>query len=672
MNTTSPHDRSLLSRLRTRSGGRSGEPHQQPWRVEGDRTAGQPGSDQPGGRPGWARLWWLWLALLAVNWIIASVMLSPEPRTQVAYTFFLSQVTATNVGSITSTGESIEGDLKTPVSYTPPQGGDAEQVTRFRTQRPTFANDNLFQQLQSSGVPVNANPPDAGAPVWQQLLFGFGPTLLLVWLLVSATRRMGGGAGGLLGSFGRSRAMLYSPETGPRTTFADVAGIDEVKSEVTEIVDFLREPEKFRRLGAKIPRGVLLSGPPGSGKTLLARAVAGEAEVPFFSISASEFIEAIVGVGASRVRDLFDQAKKVAPAMIFIDELDSIGRARGGAQSLGGNDEREQTLNQILTEMDGFTGTEGVVVLAATNRPEILDPALLRPGRFDRRVTVSPPDLVGRRQILAVHTRDVPLAPDVDLAAIAAATPGMVGADLANLVNEAALLAARRGHDAVSTADLADALEKIVLGAVRGITLSEEDRRRTAYHESGHALLGMLTPGADPVRKVSIIPRGRALGVTFQAPAVDRYGYSATYLRGRIVGALGGRAAEEVVYTDVTTGAESDLDQVTSIARQMVGRWGMSDAVGPLTVLPPPGQESPLGLDGVASATRELVDREVRRIIDECHDQAVATLVAHRDQLDRLAAALLEHETLDEDDAYAVAGIRKETAPATVGAGLRA
>ena len=604
-----------------------------------------------------------------MNWIVASLIMSPEARTTVSYTFFVSQVTATNVGSITSTGETIEGAFKNPVSYTPPEGGEAEQVTRFTTQRPTFADDNLFQQLQSTGVQVNANRPDAGAPVWQQLLFGFGPTLLLVWLLVSATRRMGGGAGGLLGSFGRSRATLYSPEAGPRTTFADVAGIDEVKSEVTEIVDFLREPEKFRRLGAKIPRGVLLSGPPGSGKTLLARAVAGEAQVPFFSISASEFIEAIVGVGASRVRDLFDQAKKVAPAMIFIDELDAIGRARGGAQSLGGNDEREQTLNQILTEMDGFTGTEGVVVLAATNRPEILDPALLRPGRFDRRVTVSPPDLAGRRQILAVHTRDVPLAPDVDLAGVAAATPGMVGADLANLVNEAALLAARRGHEQVSAADFADALEKIVLGTVRGITLSEEDRRRTAYHESGHALLGMLTPGADPVRKVSIIPRGRALGVTFQAPAVDRYGYSARYLRGRIVGALGGRAAEEVVYTDVTTGAESDLDQVTSIARQMVGRWGMSDAVGPLTVLPPPGQESPLGLDGVASATKELVDREVRRIVDECHDEAVATLVAHREQLDRLAEALFAKETLDEDEAYAAAGVPREAAPGALARG---
>jgi cell division protease FtsH len=496
------------------------------------------------------------------------------------------------------------------------------------------------------------------------LLFGFGPTLLLVWLFISVSRRAGGGAGGVLGSFGRSRATLYRPESGPRTTFADVAGIDDVKNEVTEIVDFLRDSDKYRRLGAKIPRGVLLSGPPGSGKTLLARAVAGEAQVPFFSISASEFIEAIVGVGASRVRDLFDQAKKVAPAIIFIDELDSIGRARGGAQSLGGNDEREQTLDQILTEMDGFTGVEGVVVLAATNRPEILDPALLRPGRFDRRVTVSPPDITGRRQILEVHARDVPLAPDVELNGIAAATAGMVGADLANLVNEAALLAARRGHAQVGAADFADALEKIVLGTIRGITLSREERERTAYHESGHALLGMLTPGADPVRKVSIIPRGRALGVTFQAPATDRYGYTAEYLRGRIVGALGGRAAEEVVYTDVSTGAESDLDQVSSIARQMVGRWGMSDAVGPLTVLPPPGQESPLGLDPIAPATKELVDREVRRIVDECHDQAVATLVAHREQLDRLAQALFAKETLDEDEAYAAAGVTRESVQA--------
>jgi cell division protease FtsH len=615
------------------------------------------------------RFGWILLVLLALNWIISSFLLAPAPRTSVSYTFFLTQVRSANVADITSTGDTIEGAFKAKTSYTPTGSKTAEQVDRFTTQRPSFADDNLFAQLQANGVPVNANPPDAPPPIWQQLLVGFGPTLLLVGLLVWFARRAASGAAGGLGGFGRSRAKLYQPESGPRTTFADVAGIEEVEQEVTEIVDFLREPEKYRRLGANIPHGVLLSGPPGTGKTLLARAVAGEADVPFFSISASEFIEFIVGVGASRVRDLFDQAKKVAPSIVFIDELDAIGRARGGAQSLGGNDEREQTLNQILTEMDGFTGSEGVVVLAATNRAEILDPALLRPGRFDRRVTVSPPDLAGRRKILEVHTRGVPVAPSVSLQDIAAATPGMVGADLKNLVNEAALLAARRRHELVQPNDFTDALEKIVLGTVRGIMLTQEEKERTAFHESGHALIGMLTPGADPVRKISIIPRGQALGVTFQSPEADRYGYSAKYLRGRIIGALGGRAAEEVVFGEMTTGAESDLDQVSNIARQMVGRWGMSAAIGPRTVLPPPGQESPLGLDGVAPATKELVDSEVRKIVDDCYAEALSLLRDHREQLARLAHKLLETETLDEDDAYAAAGISRETAPGAVARG---
>ncbi|MGK5682055.1 ATP-dependent zinc metalloprotease FtsH [Actinoplanes sp. URMC 104] len=641
-------------------------PH--PWRVEGAPPGGPPGGPQ-GSRSTWLRFGGMLVVLLALNWIISSFFLAPPERAPVSYTFFVSQLQAANVSEITSTGDTIEGRFKKQTAYTPTGETRSEQVDRFTTQRPSFAEDNLFALLQQQNVPVNANPPDARAPVWQQLLIGFGPTILLVALFVWISRRMAGGAGGALGAFGRSRAKLYQPESGPRTTFADVAGIEEVEQEVTEIVDFLREPEKYRKLGANIPHGVLLSGPPGTGKTLLARAVAGEARVPFFSISASEFIEAIVGVGASRVRDLFDQAKKVAPSIIFIDELDAIGRSRGGAQSLGGNDEREQTLNQILTEMDGFTGSEGVVVLAATNRAEILDQALLRPGRFDRRVVVSPPDLAGRREILAVHTRGVPVAPGVDLDALAAATPGMVGADLKNLVNEAALLAARRKHDQVQTADFTDALEKIVLGTVRGIMLTPQEKERTAFHESGHALLGMLTPGADPVRKISIIPRGQALGVTFQSPSADRYGYSAKYLRGRIIGALGGRAAEEVVYGDMTTGAESDLDQVSNIARQMVGRWGMSDAIGPVTVLPPPGQESPLGLDGVAPATKELIDAEVRKIVDECYAEALALLRSHRTQLDHLAGRLLETETLDEADAYAAAGIDRGTAPGAVARG---
>ncbi|MGY1706277.1 ATP-dependent zinc metalloprotease FtsH [Geodermatophilus sp. SYSU D00697] len=652
--------RGLLDRLR----GRPEPDRPQPWRVEG--APGGSG-DRPPQRPGAGRFWWWVTAALVVNWVVMSLLVSPEPRTDVSYTFFVAQVDADNVRAITATGNAIQGDLREAVSYT--SGGEtATDVRTVETQRPTFAEDDLFATLQSKGVEVNADPPDAPPPLIQQVLLGFGPTLLLVGLLLWFARRSASGLSGL-GGFGRSRATRYQADAGPRTTFADVAGIDEVEHEVREIVDFLRDPQRYTRLGARIPRGVLLSGPPGTGKTLLARAVAGEAGVPFFSISASEFIEAIVGVGASRVRDLFDQAKQVAPSIIFIDELDAIGRARGGAFSAGGVDEREQTLNQVLTEMDGFQGNEGVVVLAATNRPEILDPALLRPGRFDRRVSVNAPDLAGRLAILRVHSRSVPLAPEVDLAAVAAATPGMVGADLANLVNEAALAAAAHGHERVTGTDFGEALEKVLLGTVRGIMLSPEEKLSTAYHESGHALLGMLTPGADPVRRVTIIPRGQALGVTVQTPQDDRYGYTERYLRGRIVGALGGRAAEDVVYGEVTTGAESDLDQATRLARQMVGRWGMSPAVGPVSVLPRPDQGSPFEGDGVAPATRELVDTEVRRLIEDCYTEAVGTLRDNRDQLDRLAHALLERETLDEDEAYAAAGIPRQAAPDAVARG---
>jgi cell division protease FtsH len=631
-----------------------------PWRVEGMPDDKQ---DQAGDRPNWSRFWLILLGLLVLNWILGALLMGAA-RPAVSYTFFLGQVNANNVQTITSTGDTIQGTFRHQVAYASGSGG-SQEVQQFTTQRPTFANDNLFGKLQANGVAVNANPPSQGTPLWEELLLWFGPALLLGGLLAWRMRSGGAGALGGLGGMGmgKSKARRYDPGSVKRTTFADVAGIDDVKDEVMEIADFLRDPGKYRKLGAQIPRGVLLSGAPGTGKTLLARAVAGEADVPFFSISASEFVEMIVGVGASRVRDLFDQAKQAAPSIIFIDELDAIGRARGGT-SVGGNDEREQTLNQILTEMDGFTGNEGVVVLAATNRPEILDQALLRPGRFDRRVTVSAPDQRGRRQILAVHARGVPLASGTDLDALAAATPGMVGADLKNLVNEAALLAARRGEDQVTMADFSDSLEKIALGTVRGIVLSPAERERTAFHESGHALLGMLTPGSDPVRKISIIPRGQALGVTYQAPEADRYGYSETYLRGRITGALGGRAAEEVVYGDVTTGAENDMEHASQIARQMVGRWGMSPAIGPVSVLPSSGQESPAG--GVAPATRELIDTETRRIIEECYEQALAALRGSRDRLDRLARTLLDRETLEEDEAYAAAGLSPDTAPAAI------
>ena len=446
-----------------------------------------------------------------------------------------------------------------------------------------------------------------------------------------------------------------------RVTFDDVAGIDEVKGEITEIVDYLRAPGKYRAIGARPPKGVLLTGAPGTGKTLLARATAGEAKVPFFSASASEFIEMIVGVGASRVRELFQAAREVAPAIIFIDEIDTIGRARGGARVMGGHDEREQTLNQILTEMDGFSGAEGVIVLAATNRPDVLDPALLRPGRFDRTITVHPPDQAGRVAILRVHSRNVSLAPDAELERVARATPGMTGAELANLVNEAALLAVKRGRTTVREQDLFDALEKVQLGTARNVVMPPEERRRTAYHEAGHALLGMLQPGADPVRKVSIIPRGRALGVTLSTPQQDRYGYDAVYLKGRIVGALGGMAAEELVLLVVSTGAEQDLQLCTGIARSMVGRWGMSERVGRVSVLPPEGDPR---MFGVSEAMLDMVDEEVHRLIDECYRQALSILTANRQRLDGIVEQLLQHETLDEAAAYQAAGLRREPGPA--------
>jgi len=613
--------------------------------------------------PGGRRFWWILLALLAVNWFVVSLIPDREERLAVPYTVFREQVIAGNVAEVTSKGDTIQGEFRKAVTY--PAGSDSSDTT-FGTERPAFGDDELLPLMIENDVEVNATPVDEGRSLLTTLLFSFGPVILLVLLFVFLMRRAAGGAGGALTGLGKSKAKRYDASA-QRVTFADVAGIDEAEEELVEIVDFLKNPDRYRRLGGQIPRGVLLSGPPGTGKTLLARAVAGEADVPFFSLSASEFVEMIVGVGASRVRDLFAQAKATAPAIIFIDELDAIGRARGGSASLGGNDEREQTLNQILTEMDGFSGGEGVIVLAATNRPEILDAALLRPGRFDRRVTVNPPDRDGRAAILTVHLRGVPVADDVSVEALAQATPGMVGADLRNLINEAALMAARRNHERVEPADFTDALEKIVLGAERRIMLSPAERERTAYHESGHALLGMLQPGADPVRKISIVPRGRALGVTFQAPDADRYGYGVSYLRGRIIGALGGRAAEEVVYGDITTGAESDLEQVTAIARRMVGRWGMSEAIGPVSVLPGPADEPLLfpGQGGPTSPrTQEILDTEVRRIIDECYVEAVRVLQANRDRLTALATALLERETLDEADAYEVAGVTRERAGA--------
>ncbi|MCL2768700.1 MAG: ATP-dependent zinc metalloprotease FtsH [Solirubrobacterales bacterium] len=618
--------------------------------------------------------WWFVLGLIALNWIAVLVFTpsSSEPRVRVSFTpFFVGEVEGGHVKSISSKGNTIEGTFTDKLRY-PPSDTKATPSKLFATEVPSFWNGSqLSALLREKHVEVNATSTTTSQSLLAELLLGFGPTLLIVGLFILLARRAaaaGGGLGGL-GAFGRSQARRVDPER-IRVTFDDVAGIDEAKRELSEIVDFLRNPDRYGRLGGRMPHGVLLSGAPGTGKTLLARAVAGEAHAAFFSISASEFIEAIVGVGASRVRDLFAKAKEAAPSIIFIDELDAIGRSRQGQVSVtGANDEREQTLDQILTEIDGFDSSEAVIVLAATNRPDVLDPALLRAGRFDRRVAVQPPDRAGRAAILKVHTRSIPLDRDADLDAIAASTPGMVGADLANLANEAALLAARRGHAQVKMADFTDSLEKIMLGSPRGIVLSPADKERTAHHESGHALVGMLTDGADPVRKVSIIPRGMALGVTLSTPDSDRVSYSSQELEAKIKVALGGRVAEEIVYGNSTTGAESDIQQLTQIARQMVGRWGMTEKIGPVAVLPEDGQGPLLpGISDTSQETQRLVDEEVRRLVEDAHREVTQLLEEHREQLDTLTQALLAAETLDAGDAYAAAGIQPRANSLTLSA----
>jgi cell division protease FtsH len=641
-------------------------PRQTPsgWRVDpAPDGRGSPAPPKPPMIPRGRLFIWLALALLALNLAISFMTGRPEERKRVPYQpFFVDQVEAGNVEEISSRADSIEGELESEATFDPP--GDAEPVgvTRFKTEVPAFIDPaELTRLLARENVIINAEPPDDGRSLWGSLVLGFLPTLLLIGFFIWIFRRQTrAGGGGVLGGFGRSTARRVTPGAQERVTFDDVAGIDEAENELVEVVDFLKNPARYTKLGARVPRGVMLYGPPGTGKTLLARAVAGEARAAFFSSSASEFVEAIVGVGASRVRDLFKQAKEAAPAIVFIDELDAIGRSRSGNVGgiSGGHDEREQTLNQILTEMDGFEPGTNVMVLGATNRPEVLDPALLRPGRFDRRIAVQPPDRPGRVAILRIHARSVPCAADVDLDRIAAATPGATGADLALIVNEAALFAARRGHVAVEQRDFTDAIEKIVLGAERRVVMTDADRERTAYHESGHALVGMLTPGADPVRKVSIIPRGRALGVTLATPESDRYSYRRDELLAKIKVALGGRAAENVVFGDLTTGAESDIQNLTQIARSMVGRWGMSDVIGAIAVAD--GREDGVLLPGaspVSAPTQQLVDEEVRRIVDGAEDEVIELLTRERGRLEALARALLERETLDQPEAYELAGV---------------
>ncbi|MGB3682424.1 MAG: ATP-dependent zinc metalloprotease FtsH [Rubrobacteraceae bacterium] len=651
--------------------------------VERERPGAGESSGSGKRLPGRPRFSWLWfLAVLVANFLLISLLFpgSQEPS-EVPYTYFKEQVADGNVSEIYSRGDVVEGTFEEPVTYQPEGseqddgslfGSDEPQeVEMFSTTLPAFVDPELENLLIENDVTINAEPLDAGRSWWLTALLGFGPAILLIGIFVWFSRRVAsqmGGSGGIGGALGlgKSQARRYdqNDEEG-RVTFEDVAGIDEAENELVEIVDFLKEPERYARLGGAAPKGVLLVGAPGTGKTLLAKAVAGEAGVPFFSMSASEFVEMIVGVGASRVRDLFKQARESGPAIIFIDELDAIGRARGQV-SVGGSSEQEQTLNQILTEMDGFSSREGVIVLAATNQPDVLDPAILRPGRFDRRVTVQPPDRPGREAILEVHTQGLPLADEVELSEVARSTPGLVGADLANLVNEAALLAARRERDEICQQDFLDALEKITLGPARQLLMSRDDRERVAYHEGGHAVLGLLVPGADPVNRVTIIPRGGALGVTYQRPEDDRYNYPEEYLRARITGALGGRVAEELVYGDRTTGAESDIEQVTGLARRMVTRWGMSEKLGTIAFAPQGNNflgGSPSGYGGgdkpYSEETARTIDAEVERIVRECYEDATRLLAEHRPELDALAEALMERETLDEQEILTATGLSR-------------
>jgi len=560
---------------------------------------------------------------------------------------FLSQLEAGNIESVTVVGSNrIEGTLRTPIIV------DDRQVQAFTTTLP-FENstDELQAQLIAQDVTIRAEDPKQN---WWFILLQALPWLLIIGFWFFMLRQMQAG-GSKAFQFGKSKARLLSGDT-PKVTFADVAGADEAKEELQEIIEFLKDPQKFSRLGGRLPKGVLLVGPPGTGKTLLARAVAGEAGRPFFSMSGSDFVEMFVGVGASRVRDLFEQGKAHAPCIIFIDEIDAVGRHRGAGLG-GGHDEREQTLNQLLVEMDGFESNEGVILLAATNRPDVLDPALLRPGRFDRQVVVDAPDVKGREGILRVHLRRVPIADDVDVKALARATPGMSGADLQNLVNEGALLAARRGHDKVYMQDLEDAKDKVMLGAERrSMVLSESERKLTAYHEAGHAVVALRTPGLDPVHKITIVPRGRALGVTASLPEEDRHSYSRDYLIASLAMLYGGRAAEEMIFgkAKITTGAGNDIERATAMARRMVTQFGMSENIGPIAI-GDSEHEVFLGREigqrrAISENVAQQVDAEVKRLLDEAYQAAMTTLEENRDLLERIAEALLERETLDRDE----------------------
>jgi cell division protease FtsH len=605
----------------------------------------------------------LWVVIAVVLLMVFTNFSNHGAPQTVSYTSFIQDVENSKVRRVTMRGQSVSGERIT---------GET-----FRTVLPNVADFDLIPRLLERGVVIDVMEPEKQS-IWAQLLMATFPILLIVGVFMFFMRQMQGGGGGRGGpmTFGKSRARLIS-EDQIKTTFADVAGCDEAKEEVREIVEFLRDPGKFQRLGGKIPRGVLMVGSPGTGKTLLAKAIAGEAKVPFFHISGSDFVEMFVGVGASRVRDMFEQAKKQAPCIVFIDEIDAVGRSRGAGLG-GGHDEREQTLNQLLVEMDGFEPNDGIIVIAATNRPDVLDSALLRPGRFDRQVVVPPPDIRGREQILRVHMRKVPLADDVDPSRIARGTPGFSGADLANLVNEAALFAARANKRFVSMTEFELAKDKIMMGSERkSMVMSETEKRNTAYHEAGHAIVGRLVPEHDPVYKVSVIPRGRALGITMYLPEEDRYSYSKRSLESRICSLFGGRIAEELIlgFDGVTTGAQNDIQRATQMARNMVTKWGLSEKMGPLMYEEEEGEVF-LGKQYTKSNvlspdTAKLIDEEVRAIIDGCYQRSSQLLRDNMDKLHTMADALMLYETIDAEQIDDIMEGRKPRPPKDWDSGSR-
>ncbi|MGI9268950.1 MAG: ATP-dependent zinc metalloprotease FtsH [Porticoccus sp.] len=579
----------------------------------------------------------LWLIIAAILMSFFQNFGPSEPDKMINYSTFVEDVQRGDIESIVVKGSIIEGLRK--------------DRTAFKTTRPAVSDDGLMGDLLDNRVDVIGQDPEQQS-LWSQLLVASFPILLILAIFMFFMRQMQGGAGGRGGpmGFGKSKARLLAPDQ-INTTFSDVAGVDEAKEEVHELVDFLRDPTRFQRLGGRIPQGVLMVGPPGTGKTLLAKAIAGEAKVPFFSIAGSDFVEMFVGVGASRVRDMFEQAKKQAPCIIFIDEIDAVGRHRGGGHG-GGNDEREQTLNQLLVEMDGFEGNEGIIVIAATNRPDVLDKALLRPGRFDRQVYVGLPDIRGREQILKVHAKKVPLDDKVDLGVIARGTPGFSGADLANLINEAALFSARANRRLVSGEEFEKARDKVMMGTERrSMVMSEKEKENTAFHEAGHAIIGRLMPEHDPVHKVSIIPRGRALGVTQFLPEEDKYSLSKLQLKSQLCSLFGGRIAEELIHGEegVTTGASNDIERATQMARNMVSRWGLSDKMGPVLYGEEEGQPSGVPGSIYSADTAREIDIEVRKLLDDCYGRSVKILEDNKDILYSMKDALMDYETIDSE-----------------------